>query len=361
MIAEKLKFNPQIEGLRAIAVLGVLMEHLLREHLTNPILKDLPYGKGVLLFFVISGYLITYQIFQFKEQNKLEGKSQGRSILKFFMRRILRIFPLYYALIAFLLIINFQDIKEVWFWLVTYNANFKMGLETRYMGSFTHLWSLAVEEKFYLIWIWFVLLIPPKRTFIIYLLIAGVSIAALNILKYKTSIPLAADFFTISCFFIFISGSLVAYFQFYHAEKFRNLNWKRMGWGILIFMLVLFPFYNRELYDPRLNFIYVSMKPLIAIFFGLVVAFAAASKFKGIFNWLLTNPVMLYLGKISYGLYAFHLFLGPLWMWMNKYLHLDIKPIPMFFVLVGLDVALASLTWYLLEKPFLRLKKRFVD
>ena len=171
---------------------------------------------------------------------------------------------------------------------------------------------------------------------------------------------MAADFFTISCFFIFISGSLVAYFQFYHADKFKNFSWKTVGWIILIFMMLLFPLYNRELYDPRLNFIYVCMKPLVAILFGLIVAYAAAFKFKSIFRWILENPVMQYLGKISYGLYIFHLFLYPLWYWINGYLHVSIQPIPLFFVLFALDVVLASLTWYLLEKPFLRLKKRFV-
>src|SRR5205823_2953152 len=85
-----------------------------------------------------------------------------QAIKRFYARRTLRIFPIYYLTLLFLYLINFQNIKDVFNWVVSYTTNIYLSLDKPYIGSFNHLWSLAVEEQFYLLWPFLIFFIPKR-------------------------------------------------------------------------------------------------------------------------------------------------------------------------------------------------------
>jgi len=143
-------FLKQMDGLRCLAVMGVLILHFVV--IKNEYVKRVPCGYGVNLFFVISGYFITRILIQNKNAVLQGAVSNKKAILNFYFRRMLRIFPIYYITIFYLYIINFQNTREVFGWLVSYSVNLYMCFDKPYIGSFNHLWSLGVEEQFYLLW-----------------------------------------------------------------------------------------------------------------------------------------------------------------------------------------------------------------
>ena len=148
-------YLPGLNGLRAIAALSVLIAHVSQEGIADfglPKLVNLPMaGYGVTLFFVISGFLITFLLI--KEMRKTQTVSIG----KFYLRRILRIWPIYYLFIIVSLSVflcfgmpNQILVKELWFYLF-FAANIPF---ITYQGIMilVHYWSIGVEEQFYLFW-----------------------------------------------------------------------------------------------------------------------------------------------------------------------------------------------------------------
>jgi peptidoglycan/LPS O-acetylase OafA/YrhL len=114
---------------------------------------------GVDLFFLISGFLITYLLLKERE---ISGKI---SIRNFYIRRTLRIWPLYFLIIALTpAIVSLSDAKapEYW-WTICFATNFQTISGTPDLFPFAHFWSVCVEEHFYLIWPLLILFIPPKK------------------------------------------------------------------------------------------------------------------------------------------------------------------------------------------------------
>src|SRR5579862_7894518 len=136
---------PALDGLRGVAILSVMVEHL------APRLLAGGGWVGVDLFFVLSGFLITGVL--------LDGKDDPHRGRTFYVRRALRIFPLYYATLA---LITFGPLAKAlalglsaqtlgWYWI--YGTNWQIALGMAHIGGpIAYFWSLAVEEQFYLIW-----------------------------------------------------------------------------------------------------------------------------------------------------------------------------------------------------------------
>src|ERR1700744_1968541 len=124
-----------LDGIRAISVLTVVLFHL----------GLAPFGWiGVQVFFVLSGYLITGILMRAKAEASIEYFG------RFYWRRSLRIFPVYFVFLGFAAF-WFASFRDDWPWLVTYTADFARLRGTDISAPFVHLWSLAVEEQFYLI------------------------------------------------------------------------------------------------------------------------------------------------------------------------------------------------------------------
>src|SRR6185437_13919219 len=166
----------QLDGLRFFAILSVMIGHWLQWQINQPIIQGFPFGNGVILFFVLSGYLITDILLRNKIKS-IEISIPKATLLKsFYVRRILRIFPLYFVTIFFLFFINYKNTREIFPWLVTFSSNIYQSIHNVYVDDFNHFWSLAVEEQFYLFWPWLIILIPTKYSEKIIIGLIGLSV-----------------------------------------------------------------------------------------------------------------------------------------------------------------------------------------
>ena len=154
---------PNLDGLRAVAILLVLCEHWLNSAGSRlpAALQKLPRtgGFGVNIFFAVSGFLITLLMLR-------EFTRTGRISLRgFYTRRALRIFPAYLAFLLFVALLDFAGIVRIgatpWLACLTYTVNYLRPYETPWVIG--HIWSLSVEEHFYLLWPLTVVWLGPKR------------------------------------------------------------------------------------------------------------------------------------------------------------------------------------------------------
>lgn len=138
---------PQLDGLRAIAIAGVVVLHF---YPGGWLAQHVPLGLGVDLFFVISGFLITRIL--------LAGRG-GDFMLNFYIRRAMRLFPIYYLTLAALLL-GYPQVRDAWPYYAFYGVN--IWVAEHGWGIATHFWSLALEEQFYLLWPFAVLFLPRR-------------------------------------------------------------------------------------------------------------------------------------------------------------------------------------------------------
>lgn len=344
-------YFPQLDGIRTLAVLMVIVSHWYRG-------SDFPllyYGgaMGVGLFFVLSGFLITH-ILLGQQKDFLEGGKQVRlQILKtFYIRRTLRIFPIYYLYVAVILLLGIGQSREVWIWLITYSYNFQLFLTgIWHSGHIEHLWSLAIEEQYYLIWPALLLFCPPKHHV---KLVTGFILMAIlcKAILYLHDPVSQYSKFPVSQFDGFGLGSLLALFRR------RGIPIPYAGWGFaLCWGISFFLKWN------RFHFHGMSFLSQVLPFYFMGCAFLiylAARGMNGLPGFLLGNPVALYLGKISYGLYLYHLCIPSLCGWLLNFM--NVKPLPeiiLWVLYAGLTLALTSTSWHLIEQPINRLKDRF--
>jgi peptidoglycan/LPS O-acetylase OafA/YrhL len=354
-----MKYFKQLDGLRAFAIIGVMIAHWLQSTIKIDILKNLPYGTGVTLFFVLSGFLITRILLEFKEQNAAENKSQFHSIKSFYIRRSLRIFPIYYLTILILVIIGFTDIGKMLPWLLTYTTNVYMTLQNDYIGSYTHFWSLAVEEQFYLFWGFTIVFVPRDYLKGTILTLAFLSVLFLIYFKVFTGYWLANALVICQMHSLGL-GALIAYYMKYNPDFIKKINLTLIK-GITLFLSLVFILiyvYQRPeaLYENLKHY----KDPLITLIYFFVVLIAVKEGFKGLMKKILENPVMLYIGKISYGLYVYHLFMGPLFFnFLNRFLGIKTSNFGFFIIFFIMNMIIASASWYLVEKPVNGLKRYF--
>jgi len=350
-----LDYNKQIDGLRCFAVLGVLIWHFIR--FDNVYVGRIPFGYGVDLFFIISGFLITKILLINKE--KIERKETSiKAVLKsFYLRRTLRIFPIYYLTIFYLLIINFQNTRQVWRWLVTYTTNFYLSFDYPYIGSFNHLWSLAVEEQFYLFWPVLIFLVPRKYTLgtIISVITGALLFKVFYFVSFGNSTAINA--LTISCADSLGFGALIAYLSLYKVNLLNKMN------GIKFLVPASFlPFIYFMIFPANIPTVsIVGGNFLFSLFGFFVIAKASQMKFRSVTKYILENRVVIHLGKISYGIYLYHFFMPDFYNqmieWFPNLFYLK-SPVGIPFLFVS-TLVFAELSWFIIEKPLLKLKRYF--
>src|SRR4051812_48057385 len=144
-----MQHRPQLDGLRFFAFLAVFVYHARQE--------SAPWGwAGVQFFFALSGFLITRILIQ------KESEALGADLRRFYFRRTLRIFPLYYAIIALVALTHRLDNK---IWFVTYLYNIRAYFDRSLDDMLGHFWTLCVEEHFYLLFPLVLLTTPGRRRF----------------------------------------------------------------------------------------------------------------------------------------------------------------------------------------------------
>lgn len=344
-----------LDGLRAIAAIGVLVAHVFLDQHHFGFIKtgSLPIGRyGVTIFFTLSGFLITSLLVKEKESN---GKLAFK---EFYMRRILRIWPLYFFYIIFCLaayIFLFDINPEHLQFLLLYilflpNIAFNLNL---YPQSTGHLWSIGIEEQFYFFWPWIVQKISNLKRFIYIFIIAVISVKLLAILvshQIGNKIPqsilssLRYDCMAIGAFFAIIANS---------TTWLTKVNKHKQVINIVFGMFFLSSFFI-----PSMEYFSILGDDIIAMITGLFILSQIQSQSK---YQLLEMGAFKFFGKISFGIYIYHPIVLAFFRYiLYRNLEMNFQNIVFLTLAVLLTtVILAYASFIVLESYFLRMKDRF--
>ena len=350
-----MNYIKQLDSVRAIAVLLVIITHWFPE--TNQLNIYTSVFNGVDVFFVLSGFLITRILLQ----NRLEAESsvvtKSTVVKNFFVRRILRIFPIYYLLIFFLLAFastTGTDIKNSFPYFLTYTSNIYFYNRQAWDGMLSHLWSLSVEEQFYLFWPW--LMLYPKKSWLLPIIILAALVGTVSQMVSPES-----DILTFACLDGFGAG---AFFAWAMVFKPAFLEGSKKVW--LLLAIAALGLQLLRVFGP--GFSLIPSRTLTAFFTLWVILEIVSPKEKKffLFNFILNNRVLIFIGKISYGIYLYHLLLP--YYTFSAFDRLNaLLPNALFryeFYLVrmenfGLLILISYISWKIIEQPILRLKKHF--
>jgi len=362
---------PGLDGLRAIAFLLVFAFHT----------DYLQFGwVGVSLFFVLSGFLITGILLDMKKT--LATKDY---FFKFYGRRFLRIFPLYYfylilmtALAIWLFSISYRPLymqiflDQVWY-AIFYVYDFFFGtIAFNYSFFLDHFWSLSVEEQFYIFWPLLILLVPEKSLKKLFLgfIALGLIFRIVFLFVYSAGVfrflgataPLAIFPLPFSHMDAFAFGAYISRFAIPKAkEQFLPLlvALPIIGFGsqyvatgeIGTISSLGYPLLLPKAYQ------FIWGYTLLNYFFAITI-FSVVKH--GLFNRFLEWPLLRYLGKISYGLYVYHF---PVMWFAIRVRDFGVvdpfaKPVIALISFIA-TLLVASLSYKYLEKPLLNLKDRF--
>jgi peptidoglycan/LPS O-acetylase OafA/YrhL len=355
-------YYKHLDGVRAFAVLLVVVHHwtegempfqLFGETFRLGSLIHLGGTMGVTLFFVLSGFLITNILMGQQEAFQTGDATIKKQILKtFYIRRTLRIFPIYYLYVSVLLIFGLGQVREVWVWLVTYSYHLHLFFSNQWLlGYIDHLWSLGMEEHYYLIWPSLLLFTPRKYNLHLILVFIGIGILTRGYFYLQHPEGQFAKF-TTSAFDAFGIGSLLA-FAYRNGFKVPGSWW--LYWaGFLAWIM---------LRSPWLHFYGKSFLTVIIPAYSIGCAFLVAmavNGVKGVSKPFFENSLVVYLGKMSYGIYLYHLFVPDFCVWIGRQLQFNIgKEWYWMPVWAFVCYAICSLSWRWIEQPVNTLKNRF--
>lgn len=362
-MSQPLRYLSGLHGIRAIAAVGVMVSHIITSlhlfGLDNTIagvdlegnalgLLLAPYG--VTMFFTLSGFLITYLLLREKQQHGFI------KVRYFYIRRILRIWPLYflYLMVALCVALTFHQ-YIAWHSLPYYLfllANIPMILH-QYLPFLGHYWSLGIEEQFYLLFplIQFIEVKKWNRVFIllifVFLILKGI---AWYLFKFE-QIDIYYRIITVYRMHTLLIGALGAYWYFNKNKIFLAFTTHRLTqilcWVIFIAMIM-----------NQFNLASVIDGDLIAIATVCIIIAQIERK-----NYLISleNKVLRFLGEISYGIYIIHpliiFLMAKTWGMFSQATFINYFAV--FSSVIGLTILFAWLSFTYFESPFLRQKNKY--
>jgi peptidoglycan/LPS O-acetylase OafA/YrhL len=302
------------------------------------------------VFFLISGFLITYLLLE-------EKKTNGRiAIGKFLIRRSLRIWPLYFLIIAIgpVLVSWLQEPTPNYTWNLFFIGNFDVIFTQKWLYPFAHLWSISIEEHFYLVWPFIIAWVPIKRLMSVFM---GIIIFSIGFRMYAWSNFDQGWYYvfthTLSRMDVLVIGAIGGY---YHSNSPIHIHLSRLQryliLSLLISIMCLEPItqWDTLIMVGFKKYIYVALTAI------LLLDFLFNTSFKHV---LKPTSFVHYLGKVSYGVYMFG----------NVLLLVVIKKIMLKFGIINLwmymgivlflSILVPILSYEFFEKPFLKLSARF--
>ncbi|AZO24634.1 acyltransferase [Mesorhizobium sp. M1E.F.Ca.ET.045.02.1.1] len=341
----------QLDMLRAVAVTLVLYAHFLAPN-GSSFLGHL----GVRLFFVLSGFLITRLLLDARDTYAFEA---GPALRSFYARRAIRIFPPYFAVLGLVWLTDLEQSRSSLAWHALYLSNFWYAQRNDWTPwLLCHFWSLSIEEQFYLAWPLIVLVAPRRRIEAITIGVICFSLAYRFYWPIAADPALARDLLPPASMDALACGALLAVRRARGADVPR---WMRLCWPALVavFLLVVWsdPGPASSAWEwPR--WFLVQVLPL-----ALLVAIVAACSngLGGTPGRLAELPPLIFLGRISYGVYLYHPILLAYAVKAQPWLPLNVSEQgPGRFLVAGAaTLVVASLSWVLFEKPLNSLKRYF--
>ena len=358
-------YFPNLDGLRFLAFASVFLTHsclIFKYPFTHPDFSFLELfvlsgDLGVKFFFTLSGFLITFLLLS-------ENYSTGKINLKYFyMRRILRIWPVYFTVVALAIILSllpfeYYSIADTNFYLVfSFLINFQVAASGISSSPLIILWSVAVEEQFYLLLPLLLILFTGRIRIRIFILILVISILFRH--RY-VDFAHFLNYHTLSVCSDLVIGCIAAYFSF-HYNNFKTFfqDFKKrtiivvylVGFSILILRNIIFP----------THWLIAFRDPVIAVFFAFVILeqnYSEQSFYKTGRSRIITR-----LGKYSYGLYAYHVICITLInIFFVNYSGLQMNVMSYFLLYIAafaFSVLLAWISYRFMESKFLSYKKNF--
>jgi peptidoglycan/LPS O-acetylase OafA/YrhL len=311
---------------------------------------------GVQLFFVISGYLITGILLDARQEAERVGLHAQVVIQRFYIRRVLRIVPLYYATLAWTYAVGFDAVRNSIQWHIPYLSNVFFALRGEWFGEVAHFWSLAVEEQFYFVWPWVILFASKRWLLPLITVCIAIAVPFRYVIEQLVGLhAIAVIVLPVASLDTLGMGALFAVLERMQGRsqestvRAASLATILGSVGLLAFMAChLMP----RLVGPH-EWMNTVGKALLAPA-ALGIVYPAARGIAGPVGRLLAWEPLIYLGKISYGLYIFHFFVPAMTSSIFARYGLPVKELggPYTFFLLNLLVLvlLSSLSWHLFEK-----------
>jgi len=341
----KFGYVPELDGLRGVAILAVMLHHA-------GILKGGFIGVDV--FFVISGYLITSLLVR-------EYDSTGTiKLSQFYARRLLRLGPAMVILLTVYCVIGswFLYAKAVLIEALTALfclTNWARAFQFHPPNLLGHTWSLSIEEQFYVLWpitLWLLLRSRVSRKAIVWVaILVALSSWSLRILLVLNGASAMRLFNGLDTRLdgVMTGCALGVFFSFSPVQEWgRYVRWRNVAMTSAAIMLLVFSL-TTHWCDKSLYY----WKSMVVALCALAILMGLRSADDNLVKRCLVARWLVWVGSISYGLYLFHypVFRVILRCGMNRWLGVTVAMIASFCI--------AAASFYLVEKPFLRLRKRF--
>jgi len=278
------------------------------------------------------------------------------------VRRFLRIFPIYYLTIAALFLLGAKtgtNIRESVGYFLTYTANFYFFSLGKWDGLLSHLWSLSVEEQFYIFWPWIMLYANRKLVLPFIITSIFISVGA-KLLLLQTTL---GNILTFSCLDGFGCGALLAWFIVYKPAFLKKLYWPALAAliiGCTLQVIRVLTHSKMILLPPR------TLASICTC--AIMISILLKKEYRPFLPaFILDNKALIFLGKISYGIYLYHTsvsYFGKVWLTnINAKIFSALSEDFNFFLLrieyFCLLVLFSFLSWKLIEEPILKLKRKF--
>lgn len=346
-----------LDGIRFIGALLVIVHHIeqnksmlgIANIWKNPVIQSIG-PLGVNLFFTLSGYLITYLLLREYNSNK------RIDVRSFYIRRILRIWPLYFLLIllGFLIMPLIVSPEYSVFLMPDYSQRLILFLSflpnVSYIINgttpFVHqLWSIGVEEQFYLFWPWLILLSPKKKTaVVVFLAVYILTLVFLN--KFEGAGSAIYKIFSHARFSAMAIGGIAGFVMYYKTWAYELIQRKITAWIVFAILIICICF---SLYVPYLGY------ELYSFLFACMIAHLSVAS-KPVFS--LDYPWLNQLGKISYGLYMYHSIMIFASIYLLRLFNLQSVQVLVYAVSIFSTILISQLSYKYFEKYFLNIKEK---